>query len=535
MVQDLVMDRFRVIERIGSGGMGTVYRAYDERLEREVALKQLTDTDPDRVLREAQAAARLNHPSIVTLYELGEHAGHAVLVSELVPGDTLAGLEAQGRLHDRDVAEITADLCEALAHAHSRGVVHRDIKPQNVIVGEDRKAGRRAKLMDFGIARIFGAPTLTEAGEVVGTLAYMSPEQADGELAGPPTDVYSLALTAYECWAGINPVASRSPAQTARRIGGTIPSLREHRPDLPEGLADTIDACLEPEPELRPGPQELRECLRAELPGLDSNTPLPGPYGYEDELEPAAPIGRVRIAAVAALIVGLAVLAVPVGAPGLALVLAALAVPSLVAGATAGSLAPLLAPLLAAIGIPGASAALGAAGLTALARAALGAGAWAWLLAASLALGAGPELGIGSPATSGWATDAVGRRRSGPVAAVHARVAARRRRVRARRGGAWLGAERPPSAPRAPRGDAVGGGGRRGAESGRQRRPGRPSGRVGRGRRGRRRDRVRPAARRRRRALAASRRAGRAPSPLGATRVSSAQGVAGYGFRPSTP
>ncbi len=406
MVQDLVMDRFRVIERIGSGGMGTVYRAYDERLEREVALKQLTDTDPDRVLREAQAAARLNHPSIVTLYELGEHAGHAVLVSELVPGDTLAGLEAQGRLHDRDVAEITADLCEALAHAHSRGVVHRDIKPQNVIVGEDRKAGRRAKLMDFGIARIFGAPTLTEAGEVVGTLAYMSPEQADGELAGPPTDVYSLALTAYECWAGINPVASRSPAQTARRIGGTIPSLREHRPDLPEGLADTIDACLEPEPELRPGPQELRECLRAELPGLDSNTPLPGPYGYEDELEPAAPIGRVRIAAVAALIVGLAVLAVPVGAPGLALVLAALAVPSLVAGATAGSLAPLLAPLLAAIGIPGASAALGAAGLTALARAALGAGAWAWLLAASLALGAGPELGIGSPAASGWATDA---------------------------------------------------------------------------------------------------------------------------------
>ena len=406
MVQDLVMDRFRVIERIGSGGMGTVYRAYDERLEREVALKQLTDTDPDRVLREAQAAARLNHPSIVTLYELGEHAGHAVLVSELVPGDTLAGLEAQGRLHDRDVAEITADLCEALAHAHSRGVVHRDIKPQNVIVGEDRKAGRRAKLMDFGIARIFGAPTLTEAGEVVGTLAYMSPEQADGELAGPPTDVYSLALTAYECWAGINPVASRSPAQTARRIGGTIPSLREHRPDLPEGLADTIDACLEPEPELRPGPQELRECLRAELPGLDSNTPLPGPYGYEDELEPAAPIGRVRIAAVAALIVGLAALAAPVGASGLALVLAALAVPSLVAGATAGSLAPLLAPLLAAIGIPAASAALGAAGLTALARAALGAGAWAWLLAASLALGAGPELGIGSPATSGWATDA---------------------------------------------------------------------------------------------------------------------------------
>ena len=251
-MQDLVMDRFRVLERIGSGGMGTVYRAYDERLQREVALKELEAADPERVLREAQAAARLNHPAIVTLYELGEHAGHAVLVSELVPGETLASLEAAGMLCDRDVAEITADLCDALAHAHARGVVHRDIKPQNVIVRDDRRAGRRAKLMDFGIARIAGAPTLTAAGEVVGTLAYMSPEQADGELAGPETDVYSLALTAYECWAGVNPVAGRTPAQTARRIGTELAPLRAHRPDLPEGLADTIDACLEPEPQLRP-------------------------------------------------------------------------------------------------------------------------------------------------------------------------------------------------------------------------------------------------------------------------------------------
>ena len=186
MVQELVMERFRVLERIGSGGMGTVYRAYDERLEREVALKQLASSDSGRVLREAQAAARLNHPAIVTLYELGEHAGRAVLVSELVPGETLDELRAAGMLYDRDVAEVTADLCEALAHAHARGVVHRDIKPQNVIVCDDRRAGRRAKLMDFGIARVSRAPTLTAAGEVVGTLAYMSPEQAEGELAGPP-------------------------------------------------------------------------------------------------------------------------------------------------------------------------------------------------------------------------------------------------------------------------------------------------------------------------------------------------------------
>jgi serine/threonine-protein kinase len=138
---EMVMERFRVLERVGSGGMGTVYRAYDERLEREVALKQLDSADSDRILREAQAAARLNHPSIVTLYELGEHAGRAVLVSELVPGETLEELRAAGMLYDRDVAEVTADLCEALAHAHARGVVHRDIKPQNVIVCDDPRAG----------------------------------------------------------------------------------------------------------------------------------------------------------------------------------------------------------------------------------------------------------------------------------------------------------------------------------------------------------------------------------------------------------
>ncbi|MET0730454.1 MAG: serine/threonine-protein kinase, partial [Solirubrobacterales bacterium] len=185
MGDELLMGRFRVLERIGAGGMGTVYRAFDERLQRQVALKEIPSAEPARVLREAQAAARLNHPGIVTLYELGERDGHALLVSELVPGPTLSRLHQGGRLRDRDVAEIAADLSDALAHAHARGVIHRDVKPENVIVRDDQGAGQRAKLMDFGIARIAGAPTLTAAGEVVGTLAYMSPEQADGSLAGP--------------------------------------------------------------------------------------------------------------------------------------------------------------------------------------------------------------------------------------------------------------------------------------------------------------------------------------------------------------
>ena len=398
------MERFRVVERIGSGGMGTVYRAYDERLQRQVALKRIDAVDRSRVRREAQAAARLNHPAIVTLYELGEHAGHAVLVSELVAGETLAGLGAAGTISDHDVAEITADLCDALIHAHARGVVHRDIKPENVIVPEDRRAGRRAKLMDFGIARIAGAPTLTAAGEVVGTLAYMSPEQADGELAGPPTDVYSLALTAYECWAGTHPVAGLTPAQTVRRIGAGIAPLRAHRPDLPEYLTETIDACLDPEPELRPDPRDLRDCLEAELPRLDADHPLPG--SAEPGEDPPAPrLAKARLAALIALAIGLAVVAGPLGGPGAALVLAALCLPSLIAGASAASLMPLAAGPLGAIGLGGAGAALGAGGGTALTRAALGAGAWAWMLTAALALGAGPTLGIADQAPAGWSAD----------------------------------------------------------------------------------------------------------------------------------
>ena len=144
VTDELVMERFRLLERIGSGGMGTVYRAFDERLQRPVAVKEVAASEPGRVLREAQAAARLNHPGIVTLYELGERSGRALLVSELVPGATLAELRRSGALSDREAGELAADLCDALAHAHAHGVVHRDVKPENVIVRDDEQGGRRA-------------------------------------------------------------------------------------------------------------------------------------------------------------------------------------------------------------------------------------------------------------------------------------------------------------------------------------------------------------------------------------------------------
>ena len=400
------MGRFRILERIGAGGMGTVYRAFDERLQRQVAVKEVETPDPARMLREAQAAARLNHPGVVTLYELGEADGRAVLVSELVPGRTLAALRGSGELCDRDVAEIGADLCEALAHAHERGVVHRDLKPQNVIVRDEASAGRRAKLMDFGIARVAGAPTLTADGEVIGTLSYMSPEQAEGDLAGPPSDVYSLALTLYECWAGRNPVAGPSPATTVRRIGAGVAPLRLARPDLPEGLTDSIDACLDPDPDARPAPYELGECLESELDRLDAVHRLGGTDPDPDSAE-AAPRGLsgARLAALVGIGIALIVLAGPAGAPGTALLLAALCLPGILIGAPAAALVPCVAPPLAAVGLGSAAAALGAAGPSALGRAILGLSSWTMLLAASLALGTGPDLGIAAPAPAGWSAD----------------------------------------------------------------------------------------------------------------------------------
>ena len=275
-----------------------------------------------------------------------------------------------------------------------------------MIVRELGGIGRRAKLMDFGIARIAGAPTLTAHGEVVGTLAYMSPEQAEGEIAGPPSDIYSLALTAYECWSGENPVAGATPAETARRIGEPVVPLRHSRPDLPEGLADTIDACLDPEPEVRPTPFELRDCVLAELTDLDSTHSLPATREDADDRADRQPLAPAKIAVLVAAVVVCALIAGPLAAPGLALVLAVFALPSLLIGATVAGLAPCAAPLLGAIGLGPAAAGLGAVGPTPAARAILGVGAWAWLFGGAIALGAGADLGIAAGAPHDWIYDA---------------------------------------------------------------------------------------------------------------------------------
>jgi len=425
VVDDLVLGRFLILERIGSGGMGTVYRALDERLRREVAVKEIPARNSDRVVREAKAAARLNHPTVVALYEFGIEGDSAFLVSELADGDPLDHLVSAGGLTDRDVAEAGLDVCDALAHAHERGVIHRDVKPANVMVVHD---GTRAsaKLMDFGIAALVDEDRLTATGEMVGTLAYMAPEQADGEDADEAGDVYSLALTLYECWAGINPVAAGSPAATARRLGQSVPSLARLRTDLPSDLTEVVDDCLVADPRERPTLDELADVIAASAAGLDGEHLLPA---RDEELgeRRRAPGRAARIAAAVALGVSLCVLAGPAHLGGLALVLAVLCLPALIlAAAIERSAIPVLAPALGAVGAALAYPALAGRRGRGVERAGLGALGWLWLATASVALGIGPRLGIGPSAHHGWtrSADAAAHQVLAPLADPHSLAAA---------------------------------------------------------------------------------------------------------------
>ena len=193
-----------------------VWRAHDELLHREVAVKRISlgaggdPIDSERASREALAGARLAHPAIVVLHEACAAQDAFYLISELVHGDTLAELIAADALDDEELLEIGLALTDALAHAHARGVIHRDVKPQNVLVPHhpDERGGV-AKLADFGGARLTGEDALTRTGDVLGTLAYMAPEQSEGREAAEPADLYALALVLYEGLSGVNPVRGR--------------------------------------------------------------------------------------------------------------------------------------------------------------------------------------------------------------------------------------------------------------------------------------------------------------------------------------
>ena len=257
MIGSVVMERFRVDERLEAGGFGAVYRAWDSRLERNVAVKaiEVGGETGKRILREAHSAARLNHPGVVTLYELGRENSVAFMVTELVEGGTLRERCAAGELSDHDIAEIGADLCDALSHAHAQGIVHRAIKPQAVVVADTSST---AKLADFGIGRLLVHTRLPADGPRPPALAYLSPEQAGGALGGPETDIYSLGLTLYQCLSG------RPPGDAAK-----LP-LRRARADLPRPLTQAIDACLHPQPGRRPPLDHLAAAIESSLPELST-------------------------------------------------------------------------------------------------------------------------------------------------------------------------------------------------------------------------------------------------------------------------
>jgi serine/threonine protein kinase len=269
---ELLLGRYRPLERLGAGGFGTVWRAHDELLDRTVAVKRIplpSEEDRERATREALATARLAHPAIVALYEASSDGDAFYLISELVEGDTLATLIGEDQLLDEDVLEIGVALIGALEHAHARGVIHRDVKPQNVLVPNDAaeqtpsrgSTPAAAKLADFGGARLAGEDALTRTGDVFGTLAYMAPEQSEGHEAGPSADLYSLALILYEALSGVNPIRGRTPAATARRIGAPIERLERRRGDLPRELTRALDTALDPDPDSRGTLAELYDAL----------------------------------------------------------------------------------------------------------------------------------------------------------------------------------------------------------------------------------------------------------------------------------
>src|SRR5215204_4644766 len=303
----LAMGRYRLGARLGTGGFGTVYAARDERLSRPVAVKVIPagGAADERAKREAHAVARLDHPGIVSLFDAGEQDGSRYLVSELVVGRTLAQLEAAGALSDRDVLRIGLALADALEHAHERGVIHRDVKPQNVIV-PDAASSRRgaAKLTDFGVAHLVGEEALTVTGDIVGTLAYMAPEQAAGRAADERADLYSLALVLYEALAGSNPVRGGSPTATARRIGTVLPPLARARGDLPAELCAALDRAILPEPDARGGLDDLFDALADALPAVSDEGGRIAPHPLERRIPVLPPaIGRLVAPAAAGALV----------------------------------------------------------------------------------------------------------------------------------------------------------------------------------------------------------------------------------------
>lgn len=260
----LLAGRYRLVESIGSGGMGRVWRAHDEVLHRAVAVKELTAalyvTESDRAVllarthAEARAAARINHSAVVTVHDVLDHDNRPWIVMELVEGNSLADeVKEKGRVEPTEAARIGMWVLRALRAAHSAGVLHRDVKPGNVLLSSDR----RVLLTDFGIAQVEGDTTITRTGEIVGSVDYLAPERVRGHDPGPSADLWALGATLYTAVEGRSPFRRTSPLTTMQAVVDEEPAPPQHAGPL----GPVITALLNKDPAVRPGAEEAEQML----------------------------------------------------------------------------------------------------------------------------------------------------------------------------------------------------------------------------------------------------------------------------------
>ncbi len=287
MIQRVLDQRYELQELVGSGGMADVYRAQDKLLDRPVAVKILHEQfrrDQEfigKFHKEAQAAARLSHPNIVNIYDVGISGDDHYIVMEYVPGNTLKSLiQEKGRIPLEDALRIAREVADALAMAHGNNIVHCDIKPHNILMMADG----HAKIADFGIARAVTESTMTYSGNVVGSVHYFSPEQAKGTYITPKSDVYSLGVVLYEMITGKLPFTGENPVSIAMKHLQDEPvPMRQYCPDLPPVVEAIVMKAMSKDPAMRPGSGEFSHDLQeAEhmIHGTASNA-APDPYATQ--------------------------------------------------------------------------------------------------------------------------------------------------------------------------------------------------------------------------------------------------------------
>ncbi|EFL25263.1 putative serine/threonine protein kinase [Streptomyces himastatinicus ATCC 53653] len=284
----LVGGRYRLLGRLGHGGMGTVWKAHDQIVDREVAVKEprVPDHLPDRerqtvyqrMEREARAAARIDHPSVVTVHDVVVEDGRPWIVMELVRGDSLADRLAEGTLDPREAARIGLAVLGALSAAHEAGVLHRDVKPDNVLLGR----GDRVVLTDFGIAQVEGEQGLTETGGFVGSPEFISPERVLGQRPGPASDLWSLGVVLYAAVEGMSPFRRSHTPATLQAVLSAEPQRPARGPDA---LGSITMRLLLKDPAMRPSAAETREALESVVRPVQQSlptvplTPRAGGYG----------------------------------------------------------------------------------------------------------------------------------------------------------------------------------------------------------------------------------------------------------------